>query len=115
MPLQGRGPKPSHSSSSAGTRPHISPFTLIYASAGTRPHTYPFYFLCRDEAPEEKAVKEEIESLRKKLELVRASGPDPESIADEVASAAEDVEAKVQELAALKVELDEKVRGHSGG
>ena len=76
-------------------------------------HTYPC--LCRDEAPEEKAVKEEIESLRKKLELVRASGPDPESIADEVASAAEDVEAKVQELAALKVELDEKVRGHSGG
>ena len=88
-------------------RPSVLPFS------STPLNTFPC--LCRDEAPEEKAVKEEIESLRKKLELVRASGPDPESIADEVASAAEDVKAKVQELAALKVELDEKVRGHSGG
>lgn len=64
----------------------------------------------RAEAPEEKAVKDEIEALRKKLEIVKASGPDPESIADEIASAAEDVEAKVQELAKLKLDLDQKVR-----
>jgi hypothetical protein len=49
--------------------------------------------------------------LRKKLEMVKASGPDPESIADDVASAAEDVEAKIQELAKLKLDLDQKVRG----
>jgi len=42
--------------------------------------------------------------------MVKASGPDPESIADDVASAAEDVEAKIQELAKLKLDLDQKVR-----
>ena len=71
----------------------------------------PCFHCLRDEAPEEKAMKDEIESLRKKLQIVKASGPDPESIADEIASAAEDVEAKVSELSKLKLELDEKVRG----
>ena len=55
-------------------------------------------------------MKDEIEQLRKKLEIVKASGPDPESIADEIASAEEDVNIKIAELASLKNELDEKTR-----
>ncbi|GAX74199.1 hypothetical protein CEUSTIGMA_g1648.t1 [Chlamydomonas eustigma] len=66
--------------------------------------------IVRDDSPEEIELKEEIEQLRKRLEIVKASGPDPESIADEIASATQDVEEKVAELARVKDETDEKVR-----
>jgi tRNA U34 5-carboxymethylaminomethyl modifying GTPase MnmE/TrmE len=64
----------------------------------------------RDDSPEETALKEEIEQLRKRLEIVKASGPDPESIADEIASATQDVEEMVAELARVKAETDQKVK-----
>lgn len=55
-------------------------------------------------------MKAEVEALRKQLEVIKASGPDPESIADEVASAEEDVAAKLAELAKLSADLDAKAR-----
>ncbi|KAG1677084.1 hypothetical protein FOA52_001254 [Chlamydomonas sp. UWO 241] len=64
----------------------------------------------RDEAPEELALKAEAEKLRKQLEVTKLSAPDPESIADEVASAQEEICSKEAELAKLSVELDAKAR-----
>ncbi len=59
-------------------------------------------------------MKEEVEQLRRKLELVKASAPDPESTADEIAAAAEQLDAKEKELYKLQAEEDDKVRGRVG-
>mmetsp|Transcript_23556 Transcript_23556/g.69997 ORF Transcript_23556/g.69997 Transcript_23556/m.69997 type:complete len:156 (+) Transcript_23556:1387-1854(+) len=64
----------------------------------------------RQEAPEEVALKGEVEQLRKQLEIIKASGPDPESIADEVASAEEELGSKEKQLVKLAAELDTKAR-----
>ena len=57
---------------------------------------------------------DQLEQLRKSFEILQASAPDPESIADEIASADEELQAKEKELQALKEELDEKVRAGKG-
>lgn len=57
---------------------------------------------------------DQLEQLRKSFEILQASAPDPESIADEIASADEELQAKEKELQALKEELDEKVRYREG-
>lgn len=64
----------------------------------------------RDETPEEVALKSEVEALRKQLEVLKASGPDPDSIAEEVASATKELDEKEVTLYKLQAELDDKVK-----